>query len=134
MDQYRVVDEALGKMDLKQKVGQLFTQSFYGSLITPDVVHMIKDLDCAGLRVTSFYRQFRRSVWTPYGFRDAFNQGAQWWGPDTLGIDQGPFVLMIENYRTGLVWNVMRRNPHIVRGLRRAGFSGGWLDTTRVGR
>ena len=58
-EQYRVVDEALGKMNLEQKVGQIFTQSFYGSLITPDVVHMIKDMNCAGLRVTSFYRQFR---------------------------------------------------------------------------
>jgi hypothetical protein len=35
---------------------------------------------------------------------------------------------MIENYRTGLVWRRMRKNPHIVRGLRRAGFRGGWLD------
>jgi hypothetical protein len=35
---------------------------------------------------------------------------------------------MIENHLTGLVWNVMRRNPNIVRGLQRAGFTGGWLD------
>lgn len=69
-----------------------------------------------------FYRQFRRSLWTPYGFRDAFNQGAQWWGPDTLGIDQGPFVLMIENYRTGKVWRRFMRNAEIQRGLERAGF------------
>ena len=47
---------------------------------------------------------------------------------DYLGIDQGPIVLMIENYRSGFVWKVMRRNPHIQRGLQRAGFSGGWLD------
>jgi beta-glucosidase-like glycosyl hydrolase len=51
-------DEALGRMDLKQKVGQLFTQSFYGSIITPDVVKMIKEMNCGGLRVTQFYRQF----------------------------------------------------------------------------
>jgi hypothetical protein len=36
---------------------------------------------------------------------------------------------MIENWRTGLIWKTMQRNPHIVRGLRRAGFAGGWLDT-----
>jgi hypothetical protein len=35
---------------------------------------------------------------------------------------------MIENYRTGLIWNIMRRSPHIVAGLRRAGFRGGWLE------
>jgi len=37
-------------------------------------------------------------------------------------------VLMIENHRSGFIWEVMRRNPHIQRGLQRAGFSGGWLE------
>jgi beta-N-acetylhexosaminidase len=55
---FKKADEALGKMDLKQKVGQLFTQAFYGSIVTPDVVKMIKELNCGGLRVTQFYRQF----------------------------------------------------------------------------
>ena len=50
-----------------------------------------------------------------------------WFDVDYLGIDQGPIVAMIENHRSGLVWKVMRKNPHIVRGLRRAGFTGGWL-------
>jgi hypothetical protein len=47
--------------------------------------------------------------------------------PYHFGIDQGPVVLMIENYRTGLLWNIMRRCKPLVIGLRRAGFSGGWL-------
>lgn len=75
-------------------------------------------------------------VWTPYGFRDAFNPSfitpktpEGWFDPDFLGIDQGPIVLMAENLRSGLVWRVMRRNPYVVAGLRRAGFSGGWLDS-----
>ncbi len=46
---------------------------------------------------------------------------------DYLGIDQGPIVAMIENYRSGLIWKLMQRNPHIRRGLERAGFTGGWL-------
>ena len=51
-----------------------------------------------------------------------------WWvTPFQFGIDQGPVVLAVENYRTGLIWNVMRRCPYIVTGLRRAGFTGGWL-------
>ena len=51
-----------------------------------------------------------------------------WWvTPYQFGIDQGPVVLMIENYRTGLIWNIMRRCPPVVAGLRRAGFTGGWL-------
>ena len=71
----------------------------------------------------------------PYGFRCSFNQTFRvedsptgWWvTPYQFGIDQGPVVLMIENYRTELIWNIMRRCPYIVAGLRRAGFSGGWL-------
>ncbi len=78
-----------------------------------------------------------------YGFLDAFNPtltvdvevqhgqvvpGRGWYDTDYLGIDQGPILAMIENHRTGLVWKTMQRNPHVVRGLRAAGFTGGWLD------
>jgi hypothetical protein len=70
-----------------------------------------------------------------YGFRPSFNQTfavedspTGWWvTPYHFGIDQGPVALMIENYRTGLVWSLMRRCPYVVVGLRRAGFTGGWL-------
>ena len=54
-----------------------------------------------------------------------------WIANDYLGIDQGPIVAMIENHRSELVWKTMRRNPHVVRGLTRAGFTGGWLDPGR---
>jgi ABC-type dipeptide/oligopeptide/nickel transport system permease subunit len=54
--------------------------------------------------------------------------GVGWYDTDRLGIDQGPILAMIENYRSGLVWRTLRRNPHVVRGLRAAGFRGGWLD------
>ncbi len=75
-------------------------------------------------------------LWKEYGFPDAFNPSfvtpstgpAGWIDRDYLGIDQGPIAIMIENLRSGLVWNVMKRNPYIIRGLKRAGFSGGWLD------
>ncbi len=78
-----------------------------------------------------------------YGFRDALNPtftidvpvqhgqvvpGVGWYDTDYLGIDQGPIVAMIENLRSELIWRTVRRNPHIIRGLRRAGFTGGWLD------
>ena len=70
-----------------------------------------------------------------YGFKPSFNQSfvvndsrTGWWvTPYHFGIDQGPVVLMTENYRTGLLWNIMRRCVPIVSGLRRAGFTGGWL-------
>ena len=44
-----------------------------------------------------------------------------------FGIDQGPIFLVIENYRKGLLWQLMRRCPYVVAGLRRAGFTNGWL-------
>ena len=70
-----------------------------------------------------------------YGLMPAFNQTFSvddsptgWWvTPHYFGIDQGPLTLMIENYRSDFIWNVMRRCPYIVDGLRRAGFTGGWL-------
>ena len=72
-------------------------------------------------------RRYGDKLYSKYGFLDAFNPTLQWFDVDYLGIDQGPIVAMIENYRSGLVWKTMRKNPHIVRGLRRAGFTGGWL-------
>ncbi len=83
------------------------------------------------------------ALFSRYGFLDAYNPsfptdvvpkegrvvpGRGWFDDDYLGIDQGPILAMVENYRTGLIWRYMRRNPHIVRGLKRAGFTGGWLD------
>ena len=59
------------------------------------------------------------------------NRHAGWISGGHFGIDQGPVIQMIENYRSGLVWRLMRRCPYIVRGLRRAGFRGGWLGTRK---
>jgi hypothetical protein len=72
-----------------------------------------------------------------YGFKCSFNptfkDGSKnkrgWHSEGYYGLDQGPIVLMIENYRTGLLWRLMRQCPYIVAGLRRAGFSGGWLGS-----
>jgi hypothetical protein len=69
-----------------------------------------------------FYDQYRAQMWTAYGFRDAFNLGAHWAASDELGIDQGPIVIMIENYRTQRVWRRFMQNDVVRRGLRRAGF------------
>ncbi|MFA5833627.1 MAG: glucoamylase family protein [Bacteroidota bacterium] len=74
-------------------------------------------------------------LWTKYGFLDAFNltyvtdsTPNGWIDHDYIGIDQGPIVIMIENLRSELVWNVMKKNPYVVKGLQRAGFTGGWLE------
>jgi hypothetical protein len=52
-----------------------------------------------------------------------------WRSPAHYAINQGPVVLMIENYRSGLLWRLMRQCPYVVTGLRRAGFLGGWLGS-----
>ncbi len=83
-------------------------------------------------------------LYNEYGFRDAFNPTYRaefgdpnrgvvdpehgWFDGDQLGIDQGPIVLMLENYRSELIWSVMRESDIIVRGLCRAGFTGGWIE------
>ena len=84
-------------------------------------------------------------IYSQYGFVDAFNPsfnypvplsygrlvpGFGWVDTDYIGIDQGAILGMIGNYRDGMVWNTMKTNPYIVRGLRQAGFTGGWLAAT----
>jgi hypothetical protein len=86
-------------------------------------------------------RRYGTDIYNQHGFVDAFNPSFHvrtplrtgrlrpmgWVDTVQLGIDQGPIVLMIENWRSGLVWNVMKKNPYIRKGLERAGFEGGWL-------
>jgi hypothetical protein len=68
------------------------------------------------------YSHGRTALWTAYGFRDAFNQSVSWYDTDELGIDQGPIVIMIENYRTQRPWQLFMQNAEVQRGLQRAGF------------
>ncbi|HUL48150.1 MAG TPA: glucoamylase family protein [Steroidobacteraceae bacterium] len=86
------------------------------------------------------HERFGTSIYSTYGFFDSFNptltEAAQpspagdagWVDQAYLGIDQGPILAMLENYRSDLVWRVMRGNRYVQRGLKRAGFEGGWLD------
>ena len=100
--------------------------------------------------IQAMYDRYGKTIYSTYGFLDAFNpsytyaspplkygkqvEGFGWVADDWLGIDQGPIVAMIENHRNGFVWRVMRKNPHIRRGLERAGFAGGWLDADTAGK
>jgi hypothetical protein len=52
-----------------------------------------------------------------------------WFNPDYIGIDQGPILIQLENHETGLIWEILKKNPYIRAGLVNAGFKGGWLDT-----
>jgi hypothetical protein len=80
-----------------------------------------------------------------YGFLDSFSPSFRdthvslergrvesrvgWVDSDYLGVDQGPILGMIANYKTGIIWKATRKVPNLVRGLKRAGFTGGWLDS-----
>jgi len=89
--------------------------------------------------------RYGSAIYTRWGFLDSFNPtladtdrelrhgrivpGVGWVDDDYLGIDQGPIVIQIENHRTDAVWRRMRGEPNITRGLKVAGFTGGWLET-----
>lgn len=64
-----------------------------------------------------------------YGFKSTFNRTYPkgWISPWHYGINQGPIVLMTENYRSNFLWNLTKRCPYIINGLKRAGFTGQWL-------
>jgi len=78
------------------------------------------ELSLSALRY--MYDTYTSKIWKKYGFRDAFNLKQNWWGPDVIGIDEGPIILMMENYRNGSVWEAFMQNEDIKRGLERAGF------------
>lgn len=93
--------------------------------------------------VEAMRARYGRAIYKKYGFLDSFNptltdpaapvkhgtviRGIGWVDSDYLGIDQGPIVASIENWRSGMIWATMRENAHVRRGLQRAGFTGGWL-------
>jgi hypothetical protein len=78
--------------------------------------------DLSMLALKHFYYDLGGRIWRDYGFVDAFNQSAGWYGTDHLAIDQGPIAVMIENYRTGLLWRLFMSCPEVQNGLDVLGF------------
>ena len=70
-----------------------------------------------------FYYQLGEKIWRPYGFVDAFSETHNWYAKSQLAIDQGPIIDMIENYRTGLLWNLFMSVPEVKKGLKKLGFT-----------
>ena len=71
----------------------------------------------------NFYNKYKnKGIWGKYGFVDAFNLTADWFDKEDLGIDEGPLVLMLENYRSGLIWKNMMKDSIIKNGLKILGF------------
>ena len=69
-----------------------------------------------------FYLELGDRVWDIYGFRDAFNLQEDWVSRIEMGLNQAPMVVMIENFRTGLIWKTFMANPEIQSMLQRVGF------------
>jgi hypothetical protein len=69
-----------------------------------------------------FYEELGDSLWGDYGFYDAFSIGDEWFPKRYLAIDQGPIVVMIENYRSGLLWDLFMSCPEVKQGLSKLGF------------
>lgn len=85
--------------------------------------------------LANLWNTYHSNLVGEFGFKDAFNLTYRdekypvgWFDVDYLGIDQGPILLQIENHETQLIWKIMKKNPYIISGLKKAGFSGGWLD------
>jgi hypothetical protein len=78
------------------------------------------DLSMAALK--HFYRNLGDEMWGPYGFYDAYNEGRNWYADSYLAIDQGPIICMIENHRSGLLWDLFMQNPEIQPALEAVGF------------
>jgi len=119
--------------------GTIAPTAALGSLVfAPEVVVP------AALEMHERYGDF---LYSSYGFLDAFNPSFQydiplktgrlvpgkgWVASDYIGIDQGPILAMIANYRNEFVWDIIRKDPYIRLGLERAGFTGGWLDAGKA--
>ncbi|MHC1706420.1 MAG: glucoamylase family protein [Bacteroidales bacterium] len=87
----------------------------------------------------NMYKKYGSSLYGEFGFRNAFNPTFRsgnehtegWFSKNNYGVDEGLILLMLENYKTGLIWNIMKKNPYIIEGLINAGFRGGWLRNAR---
>lgn len=99
---------------------------FVPELVLPAIDYMLHETDL--------------NLLNSYGFRSAFNPTLSpkphnphgWRSPLHYAINQGPAMAMIENYRTGLIWDLLRQSPYIVNGLTKAGFTGGWLSEISI--
>ncbi|RZK80305.1 MAG: DUF3131 domain-containing protein [Pedobacter sp.] len=71
-----------------------------------------------------YYYKLGDKLFKEYGFVDSFSLQDQWFASSTLAIDQGPIIIMIENYRSKLLWNLFMSSPEVKTGMRSLGFSG----------
>ena len=101
--------------------GTVVPNAAAGSLafVPADCLHVLRAMQA----------KWGKQAWGRYGFADAFHPAANWYDPDVLGIDQGISVIMAENLRSGLIWEVFMRNPEAVEAMKKAGFVNGTMTT-----
>ncbi len=75
-----------------------------------------------------FYYDLGDKIWGEYGFTDAFNETKNWYAKSYLAIDQGPIIVMIENYRSGLLWKLFMSSPEIKNGLKKLDFESSYFN------
>jgi hypothetical protein len=73
--------------------------------------------------MSHFYHILGDKLWGPYGFYDAYNPNQGWWANSYLAIDQGPILVMIENHRSGLLWELFMSAPEVAPALQSLGFT-----------
>jgi hypothetical protein len=79
-----------------------------------------------------FYYDLGDKIWSEYGFVDAFNETKNWYARSHLAIDQGPIIVMIENYRSGLLWKLFMSCPEIQKGLAKLEFETPYIKKQAV--
>jgi hypothetical protein len=77
--------------------------------------------------IKHWYGDMKSKLWGEYGFYDAFSETAEWYPQKYLAIDQGPQVVMIENYRSGFLWKLFMSSPEVQSGLKKLGFQSPYL-------
>jgi hypothetical protein len=106
--------------------GVIASLPFAPDIVLPTMTHLWRR------RPDATHRYGLRKTYNPtFPAADGFADG--WVSPYHCGLNQGPIVVMIENYRSGLIWNLLRESSHIVAGLRAGGFTGGWLSPSGPG-
>ena len=94
---------------------------FAPEIVLPTIRYFIEEIRLKDRQAYGFEASFNAT------FPEKTNNPFGWVSPYIFGLNEGPMILMIENFRSELIWRLTRKCPYIVRGLQRAGFSGGWL-------
>jgi len=117
---YSVVGYAAHAPDLRHDLGVISPTAAISSF--PYTPHQ----SMAAIRY--WYDNMRKKLWGKYGFYDAFSEKAAWFPPRYLAIDQGPEPVMIENYRSALLWRLFMSCPEVHAGLKKLGFESPWIN------